>query len=178
VKIVVDSYAWIEIFLGSATGDEARKCMTEAEEVFTPDTVLAEVARKYHGEGMTDSTIRTRLALILEASEVLRIDEEVALAAGKAYRELESKARKEKVRKPSLFDAIVLADARIQNAKVLTGDQHFAGLPETLWLEKTTQKGGKLVVEPLPDPTDLALNSKKSARTSARELGVPHKELI
>jgi predicted nucleic acid-binding protein len=137
-KIVADSYAWIEIFLGSAAGDEARKSMTEAEEVFTPDTVLAEIARKYHREGITDDTIRTRLASILEASEILRVDEEVALAAGKAYRELESKARNENLRKPSLFDAIVLADARMQDAKVLTGDRHFMGLPETLWLETRT----------------------------------------
>ena len=33
-----------------------------------------------------------------------------------------------------MFDSIVLADARIQVAKVLTGDRHFAGLPETLWV--------------------------------------------
>jgi len=31
-------------------------------------------------------------------------------------------------------------------------------------------EGGKLVVELLPNPIDLALNSKKWARTSAREL--------
>jgi predicted nucleic acid-binding protein len=140
VKIVADSYAWIEIFLGTAAGDEARKRMMAAEEVFTPDTVLAEIARKYHREGISDATIRTRLTSILEASEVLHIDEEVALAAGKAYRELESKARDEELRKPSLFDAVVLADARIQDAKVLTGDRHFEGLPETSWLGTRTPK--------------------------------------
>ena len=94
----------------------------------------AEIARKYHREGIADATIMTRLASILEASETLGIDGEVALAAGKAYRELEREARKERLRKPSLFDAIVLAEARIQHAKVLTGDRHFAGLPDTLWL--------------------------------------------
>jgi predicted nucleic acid-binding protein len=135
VKIVADSYAWIEVFLGSAAGDDARRSMLEAEEVFTPDTVLAEIARKYHREGVADATIKKRLGSILEASEALGIDGEVALAAGKAYLELESKARDERLRKPSLFDAIVLAEARIQGAKVLTGDRHFAGLPETLWLD-------------------------------------------
>jgi predicted nucleic acid-binding protein len=80
---------------------------------------------------------------MLEISEVLRIDAEVALAAGKAYRELESKARNEKLRKPSLFDAIVLANARIQDAKVLTGERHFAGLPETMWLGTRAPLRGK-----------------------------------
>jgi predicted nucleic acid-binding protein len=135
VKIVADSYAWIEVFLGSAAGEEARRSMLEAEEVFTPDTVLAEIARKYHREGVGGATIRSRLDSILEVSQMLGIDGEVALAAGKAYRELENKARDERLRTPSLFDAIVLADARVQGAKVLTGDRHFAGLPETLWLD-------------------------------------------
>jgi predicted nucleic acid-binding protein len=134
VKIIVDSYAWIEIFLGSARGGEARRSMTEADEVFTPDTVLAEIARKYHREGVADATIRTRLASVLEASEVIDIDEEVALAAGKAYQELEWKARNDKLPKPSLFDAIVLAAARVNRGKVVTGDRHFRGLPETIWL--------------------------------------------
>ena len=134
MKIVADSYAWIEVFLGSAAGEEARRSMMLAEEVFTPDTVLAEIARKYHREGVADATIGTRLAWIIEASETLTIDGKVAVAAGKAYLELESKARREGRRKPSLFDAIVLAHARIQEAKVLTGDLHFMGLRETLWL--------------------------------------------
>ena len=76
-----------------------------------------------------------RLASTLEASETLGIDGEVALVAGKVHRELESKARKERLRKPNLFDAIVLAEARIQDTKVLTGDRRFAGLPDALWLE-------------------------------------------
>ena len=135
MKIAADSYAWIEVFLGSPAGDDARRSMLEAEEVFTPATVLAEIARKYHREGVADATIKKRLGSILEASEALGIDGEVALAAGRAYPELQSKARDERLRKPSLFDAIVLAEARIQGAKVLTGDRHFRGLSETLWLD-------------------------------------------
>jgi len=134
VKIIVDSYAWIEIFLGSEQGGEARRRMVEGDEVFTPDTVLAEIARKYHREGIAEATIRTRLASVLEASEIVDVDDEVAIAAGRAYMELEGRARKEKLRKPSLFDAIVLAAARVNQGKVITGDQHFKGLPETIWL--------------------------------------------
>ena len=39
------------------------------------------------------------------------------------------------LRKPSLFDGIVLASAKLNDAKVLTGDEHFKGLAETMWLE-------------------------------------------
>jgi hypothetical protein len=40
--------------------------MLEAEEVFTPDTVLAEIARRYRREGVADATIKKRLASILK----------------------------------------------------------------------------------------------------------------
>jgi len=34
----------------------------------------------------------------------------------------------------SLFDAIILATARTLNAKIITGDEHFRDLDETLWI--------------------------------------------
>jgi predicted nucleic acid-binding protein len=135
VKIVVDSNAWIEIFSGSEAGDKAIRDIMNAEAVFTPDTVLAEIARKYHREGFADSIIKERLGTVVEASEVIQIREETALGAAKAYQELDSKAKEEGLGKPSLFDAIVLATAREVGGKVLTGDRHFQRLPETIWLE-------------------------------------------
>jgi predicted nucleic acid-binding protein len=35
---------------------------------------------------------------------------------------------------PSLFDAILLATARTLGAKLLTGDEHFKGIDETIWI--------------------------------------------
>jgi predicted nucleic acid-binding protein len=135
VRIVVDSFAWIEIFLGSRIGQSALREIQDAELVLTPETVLAEIARKYLREGVGERIIRTRLKTISESSELSHIDETTALASGTAYLEIQEKARKEKMEKPSLFDAIVLASARINGAKVLTGDRHFNGLSETIWLE-------------------------------------------
>jgi len=48
--------------------------------------------------------------------------------------QLLEKAKIEELKPPSLFDAIVLATARLLNAKVVTGDEHFKGMPETLWI--------------------------------------------
>ena len=134
MRIVVDSYAWIEIFLGSKKGETASQEIEDAELVVTPDTALAEISRKYLREGARENTIRSRLQTISEASELSHIDESTAIASGKAYLEMEEKSKKEKIDKPSLFDAIVLATARVNKAKVLTGDPHFRDLPETLWL--------------------------------------------
>ena len=134
VKIVADAYAWIELFAGSRKGEFVKKEMEEAETVITPDTVLAEVARKYIREGIKEETIRKRLSTILEASEPADIDDGVALDAAKAYLQLEKRARDAGLDRPSLFDAVVLAIARRSDGKVLTRDEHFDGLPETMWI--------------------------------------------
>lgn len=134
VKIVADAYAWIELFAGTRKGEFAKSRMEEAETVITPDTVLAEVARKYIREGIKEETARQRLSTILEASEPAYIDDGIALEAAKAYLQLEKRARDAGLGKPSLFDALVLAIARKNDGKVLTGDEHFEGLPETVWI--------------------------------------------
>jgi len=51
VKTVVDTYAWIEVFIGSACGEKAKEIIQKSEEAYTPDVVIAEVARKYLKEG-------------------------------------------------------------------------------------------------------------------------------
>ncbi|MDG6899937.1 MAG: PIN domain-containing protein [Nitrososphaerota archaeon] len=134
VKIVADAYAWIELFAGTRKGEFAKSKMEEAETVITPDTVLAEVARKYIREGITEETARQRLSIIMEASVLAYIDDAIAIEAGKAYLQLERKAKDAGLKKPSLFDALVLAVARNGDGKVLTGDEHFEGLPETIWM--------------------------------------------
>ena len=134
MKIVADAYAWVELFAGTPKGEFAKRKMEEAETVITPDTVLSEVARKYLREGIQEQTVMKRLSTILEASEPAYIDDEVAIEAGRAYLQLEKRAKDAGQRKPSLFDAIVLATARKNKGKILTGDEHFRGLPETEWL--------------------------------------------
>ena len=135
MRIVVDSYAWIELFIGSSKGKKVMERLLEADRVFTPGIVLAEIARKYHREGLEEEAIRERLRLIVEASEIIPIDEKVALESASCYEELLCRADERRIGKPSLFDAIILATARMREAKVLTGDEHFKDLPETLWLD-------------------------------------------
>jgi len=55
------------------------------------------------------------------------------------YGELMSKARKEGLERPGLGDALILATARVTQSRLLTGDPHFRGLKETLWLGPATQ---------------------------------------
>jgi predicted nucleic acid-binding protein len=134
VKIVIDSYAWIEQFTGSANGNKVKEVLESADELYTPDTVLAEIARKYIREGVEDDIVNTRLEQITANSNITYLDSKLAFESAKCYLELAENARKNKLNLPSLFDAIVLATARVTNAKILTGDVHFKSLPETIWI--------------------------------------------
>ncbi len=134
VKIVIDSYAWIELFKGSIAGNKVKEIMENAEALYTPDIVLAEVARKYFREGTEEKIITARLELICANSNIINLDSVLACESAKCYRDLSEQAQKMRLNTPSLFDAIILAAARIFNGKILTGDQHFKSLHETVWL--------------------------------------------
>ncbi|MEM2593499.1 MAG: type II toxin-antitoxin system VapC family toxin [Candidatus Bathyarchaeia archaeon] len=134
VKIVVDTYGWIEIFLGSESGKRTKEIIEKGEEVYTPDIVGAEIARKYLREGVGEQEVLERLTVIEESSEIVPISKRIAFEAAKCYMELMEKARLEKLRAPSLFDAIILATARALNAKLVTGDEHFRGMDGIIWI--------------------------------------------
>ena len=84
---------------------------------------------------MRTDIILSRMQQIEDASNVIGLNAEISLLAAKCYQELEANTKKLKLNQPSLFDAIILAMGRSLKAKILTGDQHFKNLPETLWLE-------------------------------------------
>ncbi|MEM1520046.1 MAG: type II toxin-antitoxin system VapC family toxin [Candidatus Korarchaeum sp.] len=137
MRIVLDTYGWVEIFIGSEDGERVRRIVEESEEVYTPTIVLAEVARKYLREGFGEDEILERLDVIDYSSEVVPIDKRIALEAAKCYLELTERAKREKLRDPSLFDAIVLATARVLGAKLLSGDEHFKGMDEVIWVSES-----------------------------------------
>jgi predicted nucleic acid-binding protein len=131
--IVSDSYAWIEYFLGSDSGRIVKEYV-DAGELVTPPIVLAEVARKYLREGMEEEDVARRLSFIEVNSTVKEIDTELSVAAARAYLKLSEKAKTGELKKPSLTDGIVLATGRILKAKIITGDEHFRGLDEVVYV--------------------------------------------
>ena len=56
------------------------------------------------------------------------------MEAAKCYLELAKLAKESKLNTPSLFDAIVLGTSRLLESKIVTGDEHFKNLPETIWI--------------------------------------------
>jgi len=64
----------------------------------------------------------------------MEINAELSLAAAKAYLELSEKAKVQQLRRPGLTDGIVLASGRSLGAKIVTGDEHFKGLTEVVYI--------------------------------------------
>jgi len=134
LRIVVDTYAWIELFIGSNKGEIVRDAIAKANEVFVPDIVLAEIARKYLREGESEEVVRQRIEWVTDIARIVAIDEDTAMLSGIVYMELVEKSKVEGISKPGLADAIVLAITRTLEAKVVTGDKHFKGLNEVIWV--------------------------------------------
>ena len=118
---VIDSFAWFEYFLGSATGATARPFI-ESSKGMTPTIVIAELSEKYRRE---DLAFAEDLDFIIGKTRVVSLDTMIAQKAGALSHE-----RKRKVRRWGLADSIVLATAREYKAKIVTGDEHFRDLAD------------------------------------------------
>lgn len=100
----------------------------------TPDLVLAEVAWKLARDGIARPIAVRKLGDILTLSQVTPINLEVALGVAEAGEELRRGAKSRGMARPGFADAVILSTTRTLQGKVPTGDGHFLGLPDTLWL--------------------------------------------
>ncbi|MEM1581507.1 MAG: type II toxin-antitoxin system VapC family toxin [Candidatus Bathyarchaeia archaeon] len=129
---VIDSYAWIEYFRGSTRGALAKPYIEEENSV-TPTIVIAEISRKLLNEILegreTMQGREEKLDFIKTSTFVMDLTIEIAKLAGEIDIE-----RRRVMRGWGLSDSIILATARRENAKVITGDKHFADLKDEIIL--------------------------------------------
>jgi len=130
MRYVVDSYAWLEYFMGTMAGEEARKIIdTVGDEKLTPTICMAEIYSKLLRVEGTESA-ELRRTFIKSRSAVVILTEDIAVEAAKIDVDM-----KKKTTGWGLADSIVLSTARKKKAKVLTGDEHFSGLKETKYIK-------------------------------------------
>lgn len=112
----LDSFAWIEYFIGSKRGGKVRGYIEGGEPLYTPTICLTEIKSRYLRD-RRDPT--ARIELIVKRSFIISLDEDIALLAADV---------KQKYRLHTV-DAIIYAAAQHGNLILVTGDQHFKGLP-------------------------------------------------
>jgi len=125
MRILFDTYAWMEYFRGSWKGKKVQNYF-KSEKILTPTIVLARLSCKAAKENWG---IAKYLEFIKSKSLIITLNEEIITNTGKLYCEM----RKEKPHF-SLPDAIILSTAINENSKTLTGDKHFKGLREVEFL--------------------------------------------
>ena len=122
--VLVDTSAWIEWIIGSATGDEVTKHLPDQQDWLVPTMVQLELAkwlRREVGEDRADQVIA-----FTQVCQVVPLDTEIALAAAEACRETGL----------ATADAIVLATARARAASLVTCDSHFEGIAGVTFIPK------------------------------------------
>lgn len=129
-NFVIDSYAWIEYFIGSRRGSSVRHYV-EKEESATPTIVIAEISGKLLNEVIARRETATgrdnKLDFIKTSTLVVELTEEIARLAGEI-----TVKRKKIVKSWGTADSIILATARKEGAKVVTGDKHFIDLKDEI----------------------------------------------
>jgi predicted nucleic acid-binding protein len=125
--VVLDSWAWIELFSGSERGSRIDRELSKASEVFTSSVTLAEIvsASARRGRPVEDKVLAVR-----GRSKVVSPSSEDSVGAGLLHAEV-----KQTSPNFSLADSFVLQLARKVGARVLTGDPDFRGVKEALLLE-------------------------------------------
>lgn len=122
--VLVDTSAWIEWLIGSATGDKVAEHLPEQQDWLVPTIVQLELAKwltREVGEDKADQVIA-----FTQVCQLAPLDTETALAAAEACR----------AHKLATADAIVFATARAAGARFLTCDAHFKDLPGVTLIEK------------------------------------------
>ncbi|QPC45051.1 type II toxin-antitoxin system VapC family toxin [Kaustia mangrovi] len=123
--VLVDTSAWIEWLIGSATGEQVAEHLPEQADWLVPTMVQLELAKwltREVGEDKTDQAIA-----FTQVCTVVPLDTEIALAAAEACR----------THRLATADAIIFATARTHDATLLTCDKHFENLPAVTLIEKT-----------------------------------------
>jgi predicted nucleic acid-binding protein len=125
LTVLVDSWAWIEFFQGSNAGAKVADYLDEDQDLIISAVNLAEVYRwilRYYDE----NTAEEKKEAMMERCSLIDVDEEIAVDAARIRHRL----------KWGLGDSIVYATARLENARVLTGDSDFMGLDDVIFLDR------------------------------------------
>jgi predicted nucleic acid-binding protein len=122
--VLIDSWAWVEFFAGSKTGELVKTyVMDENQEIIMSSINLAEIYR-IALDRFDEKIAEKRRRAMITRCYLIPVDEEIAIHGARFRHE----------RDWGLGDALIYATAIREGAKVLTGDPHFKGLKDVIFL--------------------------------------------
>ena len=124
---ILDSYAWVEYFLGSAKGEILKRLFLDEKHRFaTVECCLAEL----QGWALKHKQAFDQLFKVIRAnSTITPLTEHDWIDAGKERFE-----QRKTQADFGLIDAVILVKQKELNGVIVTGDKHFKQLPNILFL--------------------------------------------
>jgi predicted nucleic acid-binding protein len=117
MKLLLDSFALIEFFKGSALGDQVKKYIEKSEEVMITVLSLYEVGYRIE-QDYSKRHAENYLKSLKIHYKIIDVNEETATKAVELKKEFKLPA----------IDCLIYAAAKINNAKVVSGCLHFKRL--------------------------------------------------
>ncbi len=127
MKYIIDSYAWVEYLDGSTLGEKVKKILEGNNEIFSLNLTISEVVSKVKRK---NGNIDTAYNAINSISKVAEITPEIAKKAGEFHAEI-----RKRIKDFGLVDSLILTLARELNARIVTGDEHFRGFKEAVFIK-------------------------------------------
>jgi|SRR3989344_6138838 len=127
MKYLIDAYAWIEYLEGSKLGEKVREIIVNNDEIFSLNITIAEVISKVRRK---KGNIEIAFEAINSNSKTAEITPEIAKKAGLFHAEI-----RQKIESFGLVDALIFTFAKEIDAKILTGDEHFKGFKEAVFMK-------------------------------------------
>ena len=128
-EYLLDTYAWVEYFVGSEEGQIGRE-LVESEKISTSIICIAELSNKYYRESLLEEW-KDRYKFIISKSNIIHLTMEIVKEAG---------PRKWKLRENSddvgLADAIIIETAIQGGFTVVSGDPYFKDIENCLFLKR------------------------------------------
>jgi predicted nucleic acid-binding protein len=124
--MMLDSFAWMEYFMGTSKGEKVKNLVDDDLQLYTSPIVVAEI---YSKSLRTDGKADERKDFIIKRCAVVALDVNIAVEAAKIHAQ-----NRVKTSDFGLADAIILASARSRKIKVLTGDPHFKNFKDAVMM--------------------------------------------
>lgn len=130
MTVLVDSWAWIEYFKGTCAGERVKELLENSQDKVIVSTVnIVEVYNSFlsdYSRPDNDRYAEASRNAMEQRSYVYEVDKKIAVDSAKIKHE----------KKWGLGDSIIYATAKREGALVLTGDPHFRGLNDVIYLER------------------------------------------
>ena len=130
MKIVVDTWCWIELGKDADHADVIKEYLRSENNIIAPVTILSEIITKFIGDKRPVEELTLFLQEVKAYANLYLIDYDLAEKAGRLYHKL--RARSKDI---GIMDAYVYALAIREHARILTGDSDFKPFKRVIYLQ-------------------------------------------